>query len=198
MLKQTVSYFDFDDNPSQETLYFNLTKTELADNIHLRDELEEMQQVFTADKKELSTGEISQLIDLVKTIMRLSYGIRSADGKRFIKSEEQWTEFTQTAAYDAFLYSLFEDPNKAVLFMTGILPKDVRSAVDEEIAKTNPADDISRKISEFKTAAKEASQDDETPAYVIENRAPTSQELITMSVDEIIAAQKWANENDLT
>ena len=198
MLKQTVSYFYFDDNPSQETLYFNLTKTELADNIHLRDELEEMQQVFTADKKELSTGEISQLIDLVKTIMRLSYGIRSADGKRFIKSEEQWTEFTQTAAYDAFLYSLFEDPNKAVLFMTGILPKDVRSAVDEEIAKTNPADDISRKMSEFKTAAKEASKDDETPAYVRENRAPTSQELITMSVDEIIAAQKWANENDLT
>lgn len=151
MLKQTVSYFDFDDNPSQETLYFNLTKTELADNIHLRDELEEMQQVFTADKKELSTGEISQLIDLVKTIMRLSYGIRSADGKRFIKSEEQWTEFTQTAAYDAFLYSLFEDPNKAVLFMTGILPKDVRSAVDAEIAKTGTADDISQRVQQLKS-----------------------------------------------
>ena len=194
MLKQTVSYFDFDDNPSQETLYFNLTKTELADNIHLRDELEEMQQVFTADKKELSTGEITQLIDLVKTIMRLSYGIRSADGKRFVKSEEQWTEFTQTAAYDAFLYSLFEDPNKAVMFMTGILPKDVRSAVDEEIAKTNPAEDIARKMSELKAAPK----DDDTPAYVRENRAPTNQEMLTMSVDEIVAAQKWANENDRT
>ena len=150
MLKQTVSYFDFDDNPSQETLYFNLTKTELADNIHLRDELEAMLKVFSSDKKELSTSEISQLIDLVKTIMRLSYGVRSADGKRFIKNEDQWTEFTQTAAYDAFLYSLFEDPNKAVAFMTGILPKDVRSAVDEEIAKTNPADDISQRMQQIK------------------------------------------------
>lgn len=194
MLKQTVSYFDFDDNPSQETLYFNLTKTELADNIHLRDELEEMQKVFTAEKKELSTGEITQLIDLVKTIMRLSYGVRSADGKRFIKSEEQWTEFTQTAAYDAFLYSLFEDPNKAVLFMTGILPKDVRSAVDEEIAKTNPADDISRKMSELKAAP----ENDRGPAYIREMRAPTNEEMLAMSVDEIVAAQKWANENDLT
>lgn len=151
MLKQTVSYFDFDDNPSQETLYFNLTKSELADNIHLRDELEEMQKVFSTEKKELSTGEITQLIDLVKTIMRLSYGIRSADGKRFIKSDEQWTEFTQTAAYDEFLYSLFEDPNKAVLFMTGILPKGVRETVDAEIAKTGTADDISQRVQQLKS-----------------------------------------------
>ena len=53
MLKQTVSYFDFDDNPSQETLYFNLTKTELADNIHLRDELEEMQKQWDAQNAEI-------------------------------------------------------------------------------------------------------------------------------------------------
>lgn len=151
MLKQTVSYFDFDDNPSQETLYFNLTKTELADNISLRDELEDMQKIFSGDKKELATEEITRLIDLVKTIMRLSYGVRSADGKRFIKNEDQWTEFTQTAAYDAFLYSLFEDPNKAVLFMTGILPKDVRSAVDAEIAKTSTADDISQRMQQLKS-----------------------------------------------
>lgn len=151
MLKQTVSYFDFDDNPSQETLYFNLTKSELAENLRLRDELEEMQKVFTDEKKELSTEEITQLIDLVKTIMRLSYGIRSADGKRFIKTEELWTEFTQTAVYDAFLYSLFEDPNKAVVFMTGILPKDVRSAVDEELGKSNSAESIGQKVQELKS-----------------------------------------------
>ena len=151
MLKQTVSYFDFDDNPSQETLYFNLTKTELADNIHLQAELEQMQETFSVEKERLTPDEIRQLVDIVKTIMRLSYGVRSADGKRFVKTEELWTEFTQTAAYDAFLYSLFEDPNKAVMFMTGILPKDVRSAVDAEIAKTGTADDISQRVQQLKS-----------------------------------------------
>lgn len=185
MLKQTVSYFDFDDNPSQETLYFNLTKSELADNIYLRDELEEMQKVFAEDKKELATSEITQLIDLVKTIMRLSYGVRSADGKRFVKTDELWTEFTQTAAYDEFLYSLFEDPNKAVTFMTGILPKGVRETVDAEIAKTGTADDISSKVAALKAG--------ETPAYVRENREPTSKELVEMNPEEFEAAKAWSS-----
>ena len=151
MLKQTVSYHDFDDNPTQETLYFNLTKTELADNITLKDELDAMQETFSRERHELTTTEIKQLIDLVKTFMRLSYGVRSADGKRFIKTEEQWTEFTQTAAYDAFLYSLFEEPNKAVVFMTGILPKDVRSTVEEQMNQGSAADKIGQRMQELKT-----------------------------------------------
>lgn len=134
MLKQTVSYYDFDDNESQETLYFNLTKTELADNLHLQTELEELQETFSGVERQLNTEEITRVIDLVKTLMKLSYGIRSADGKRFIKTDEQWVEFTQTAAYDAFLYSLFQDPQKAVEFMTGILPKDLRDEANKIVA----------------------------------------------------------------
>lgn len=153
MLKQTVSYFDFDDNPSQETLYFNLTKTELADNLHLQDDLEAMQRTFSGKEDDLTTDEIKQLVDLVKTIMRLSYGVRSADGKRFVKTDELWTEFTQTAAYDEFLYSLFQNPEKAVAFMTGILPRDVRDEAkkeaDKAIQKTSKADDISKKVQEL-------------------------------------------------
>lgn len=140
MLKQTIEYTDFDDNQSIETVYFNLTKTELADNIHLKDTLEKIQRdIVDGTKRSLKTSEISQILELVKTFMKLSYGVRSADGKRFIKTEEQWTEFTQTAIYDAFLFSLFETPNKAMNFMSGILPQDMRSeaqsAGDAEMLK---------------------------------------------------------------
>lgn len=129
MLKQTIEYTDFDDNLARETLYFNLTKTELADNLHLQDELQAIEKSYTGDaKRELSTAEVKNVLDLVKTFMRLSYGVRSSDGKRFIKTDEQWIEFTQTAAYDSFLYSLFEDPTNALNFMTGILPKGLREA----------------------------------------------------------------------
>lgn len=133
MLKQTIVYNDFDDNQTQETLYFNVTKSELADNLQLLTTLEDMQNTFSGDKRELAVSEIQQIIDIVKTVMKLSYGIRSEDGKRFIKNDDLWTEFTQTAAYDAFLFSLFEDPNKAFTFITGILPKDIRHEAERAI-----------------------------------------------------------------
>lgn len=129
MLKQTVSYEDFDENKVTETLYFNLTKTELADHLDLEDELKEIQQDFTGrGDRSLEKHEIRRVLELVKTFMRLSYGVRSDDGKRFMKSPERWQEFTETGAYDAFLFSLFQDPEKAFAFMIGILPKDAREA----------------------------------------------------------------------
>ena len=141
MLKQTVNYTDFDDNECSEVLYFNLTKTELTENMSLKDELEKIQEDFTGDKaRQLEEHEIRRILDLVKTFMRLSYGIRSADGKRFVKTPDIWEEFTQTAAYDAFLFGLFETPSKALEFMTGILPKDLRAAAIEAAKKEGKGD----------------------------------------------------------
>ncbi|QXO14078.1 hypothetical protein SEA_ALAINAMARIE_54 [Gordonia phage AlainaMarie] len=145
MLKQSVSYTDFDDNDTTETLYFNLTKTELADNLDLEDELKEIQKDFTGQgNRTLEKHEIRRVLELVKTFMRLSYGVRSSDGKRFIKTDQIWEEFTQTAAYDAFLFSLFQEPEKAFAFMIGILPKDARDAALKAAEKDGISDDLRR------------------------------------------------------
>lgn len=135
MLKQVVAYTDFNDQLAEETIYFNLTKTELADNLYLKDSFEALQAKMEGPEHSLSTDEIMMLLDLVKTMMRLSYGIRSEDGKRFKKSDEIWTEFQQTAVYDAYLFSLFEDPNLAVKFMVGILPSDLREAAEKSVSQ---------------------------------------------------------------
>lgn len=137
MLKQTVEYIDFNDNRATETLYFNITKTELSENLYLKDEIERVQQELSGDEREMTPAEIQRILDLVKTLMKLAYGVRSDDGKRFIKSEEVWTEFTQTAVYDAFLFSLFEEPENAVSFMLGIIPADLRSQVMSETTEPN-------------------------------------------------------------
>ncbi|UVK59339.1 hypothetical protein SEA_PHEROBRINE_56 [Gordonia phage Pherobrine] len=148
MLKQTVKYTDFDDNESMETLYFNLTKSELADNMNLEDELEKLQQDFTGmSGRKLKTEEIQRVLDLVKLFMRLSYGVRSEDGKRFIKTPQIWEEFTQTAAYDEFLFGLFQDPQNAFNFMVGILPKDLRTPAMEALKKENGGIDPIRQAS---------------------------------------------------
>lgn len=162
MLKQTISYHDFDDNLLQETLYFNVTKTELADNLHLIETLENMQRTFDGDKREMKVDEIRQIIDIVKTVMKLSYGVRSEDGKRFIKNEDLWVDFTQTAVYDAFLFSLFEDPSKAVAFITGILPKDMRNEAERAISQASA--EVSKSISEEPAATGELTPEQQAEA----------------------------------
>lgn len=157
MLKQLITYKNFDDVKVDKVLYFNLSKTELAENnvdleAELQGILDRIQQIDKT-KEEATTDDIRRLLELVKTFMRLSYGVRSADGERFIKSPEVWTEFTQTAAYDAFLFSLFEDQDRALAFMLGIMPEELREkgkeAADLAIKRSSAAASIREKADEY-------------------------------------------------
>lgn len=157
MLKQLITYKNFDDVQVDKVLYFNLSKTELAENnvdleAELQSILDRIQQIDKT-KEEATTDDIRRLLELVKTFMRLSYGVRSADGERFIKSPEVWTEFTQTAAYDAFLFSLFEDQDKALAFMLGIMPEELREkgkeAAELAIKRSSAEASIREKADEY-------------------------------------------------
>ena len=157
MLKQLITYKNFDDVQVDKVLYFNLSKTELAEhNVDLEAELQgilERIQQIEKNKDEATNADLMRLLELVKTLMRMAYGIRSEDGERFIKSPELWTEFTQTAAYDAFLFSLFENEEKAVAFMLGIMPAELReegkAAADLAIKRSSAAASIREKADEY-------------------------------------------------
>lgn len=157
MLKQLITYKNFDDVQVEKVLYFNLSKTELAEhNVDLEAELQGiLDRIHQIDKtkEEATTEDIRRLLELVKTFMRLSYGVRSADGERFIKSPEVWNEFTQTAAYDAFLFSLFEDQDRALAFMLGIMPEELRekgkAAADLAIKRSSAEASIREKADEY-------------------------------------------------
>lgn len=182
MLKQNINYVDWDDKPQTETLYFNLTKTELADNLHLKEDLDMLHERITGETRELTIQEVQKILDLVKTFMRLSYGIRSEDGRRFIKTPDIWVEFTQTAAYDAFLTSLFQDPNKAVEFLAGVLPADLRAQVEGEMQKqtTNTV--------ELPTSTPVLA-DGYTKAEHATTKEPTDEELLKMKPQDMTHAQ---------
>lgn len=133
MLKKTITYEDWDGNSVTEDLYFNLTRTELADNLHLKDELEALAKRFEARKGDLEVEEIQAVLDLVKKFAQMSYGVRSEDGKRFSKKPELWEEFMETAAYDAFMIELFSDEAKSMEWMLGIMPKELRDDLERDV-----------------------------------------------------------------
>jgi hypothetical protein len=67
-------------------------------------------------------------------LILLSYGVKSEDGKRFIKSDELRAEFSQTAAYqDMFMELAFND-GAAADFIKGIVPADMSVEMDKAIA----------------------------------------------------------------
>lgn len=128
MLKKTISYEDFNGNKLTEDFYFNLTKAEVAEMEVTSSTLVDGKvtggmQAMLNDV--VASGSGQRIIDVFKEILAKSYGVKSEDGKRFIKTPELFTEFTQTGAYSEFFIELMTEPEAAASFINAIMPVDV-------------------------------------------------------------------------
>lgn len=133
MLKKTVTYTDFDGNSRTEDLYFNMTRNELLSfsfgmpdiGIDANTDPNKI-DVKEAGKKLVEKMGSSGIVDFIKDLVFKAYGVKSEDGRRFIKSEALSTEFTQTLAYDEFIMELFEDDKKASEFINAVIPAEMK------------------------------------------------------------------------
>jgi hypothetical protein len=123
MLKRDITYEDFNGDPQTESFYFNLSKPELVEL-----EFSFKGGLAAAIQKIIDSKDYGLLISEFKKIILMSYGIKSEDGKSFIKSEELSHKFSQTAAYNALFIELATNENSAADFITGIIPKDMKPA----------------------------------------------------------------------
>lgn len=122
MLKETIKYTDYNEEERTETFWFNLTKSEVTEmemsiNGGLVEKINKM--------VELKDG--AQIMAMFKDMILKAYGEKSADGRRFVKSEELSLAFSQTPAYDDLFMRLVTDPNAAAAFVNGIIPKDINN-----------------------------------------------------------------------
>lgn len=129
MIKKTITYTDFDDVEHTEDYYFHLTKGDLVDwttegDGDLVDKL----------TKIAKTDDPLKIVPVMKSIILRSYGVKSPDGKSFIKDPEVVKNFQYTEAFSEIYIELSTDADKAVEFITGILPKfdaDTQKQIDE-------------------------------------------------------------------
>lgn len=126
MLKKNIDYVDFNGNKRQKDFYFNLMESELAQmNFGTSGGLaQKIQNIIDAQ----DGPEIQRLFI---EIMDASYGVKSDDGERFIKSPEILEAFKQTTAYSKLYMELSTDSDKAAAFIKAIIPESMR----EEVAK---------------------------------------------------------------
>lgn len=120
MLKKTITYPGCDGIERTEDFYFNLSKAELMEM-----ELGTTGGMTVMINRIVAAQDIATLVKIFKDLILKAYGEKSADGRRFIKSEELSTAFSQTEAYSKLFMELATDDKAASEFINGIMPADV-------------------------------------------------------------------------
>jgi hypothetical protein len=132
MIKRDLTYVDFNDVTQTETFWFHLSKSRLTDHMDtLKVQLETVKNLLEGPKKELTITEAVQILDLIKTMVRHAYGVRSEDGKRFRQSDEVWQDFKDSAAYDQLLTEFMEKPEEGMAFIQAVMPQDLVQQAQE-------------------------------------------------------------------
>lgn len=130
MIKHTSTYTDFNGVERTEDFYFNLSKNEI-----LQWEYGVENGLTTILDKIVKAKDGPQIIEYFKELILKAYGEKSDDGRRFIKSEEISTAFSQTPAFDELYIKLFTDSDFAADFVKGILPEDFGDDYSEALNK---------------------------------------------------------------
>lgn len=142
MLKKTITYTDYNGTQRTENFYFNLTKAELLDmDLGTVGGMQQLLQLMI-DKQD-----IPQILKAFKKIIFDSYGEKSPDGRRFVKSKELSEAFFQTEAYSQLYMELISDANAAAYFINHIVPEEIAALANdnnenkqEESKPDEPAD----------------------------------------------------------
>lgn len=125
MLKKTVTYTDYNGVERTETFYFHYTEAEILD-MEMSTEggfAERIQKIIDA-KDQVS------LMKLIKKFVIDAYGIKSEDGKRFIKNDKVKTEFLESPAYSKIWMELVMDDEVAADFVNNVIPSDMKGTLE--------------------------------------------------------------------
>ena len=117
MVKKTITYLDYNDTERTEDFYFNITEAEIAEM-----ELSTAGGLTTMIENVVKSQDTPAIIKIFKELVLKSYGEKSPDGRRFIKSAEISEAFSQTPAYSEIFMELATNADAAAKFVNGIVP----------------------------------------------------------------------------
>ena len=138
MLKKTIAYTDYNGVERKEDFYFNLSKAEIMEM-----ELGTAGGFAEMIQKIIDAQDGPTIVKIFKDLVLKAYGEKSADGKRFIKSEEISKGFEQTEAYSNLFMELSTDAKAASDFINGIIPVDMQAAASQKAAELAAANGLS-------------------------------------------------------
>lgn len=129
MRKETITYTDYNNVTRTEDFFFNLNEAELT----------ALQYGVDGGMKEMlerivKSNDNKQIMACFHDLIAKSYGEKSPDGRRFIKSAELSEAFMQTEAYNELMLRFMTDANYSAEFINDVLA-DVTKRTEERNAK---------------------------------------------------------------
>lgn len=125
MLKKTVTYTDYNGVERTEAYYFHYNEAEILD-MEMSTEggfAERIQKIIDA-KDQVS------LMQVIKKFVIDAYGVKSEDGKRFIKNDIVRTEFLESPAYSQIWMELVMDDEVAADFINNVIPSGMKEKLE--------------------------------------------------------------------
>lgn len=120
MIKKTITYSDFNGIERTEDFYFNLTKHEITKmELSIKGGLAEM------IKRIVDAKDTPAIIEVFEDLIKRSYGVKTPDGRGFVKKVEDLESFMATEAYSQLFMELATDAEAAAAFVNGVVPADM-------------------------------------------------------------------------
>lgn len=151
MLKKTITYEDFNGTPVVEDHYFHLTKADLIEM-----EMGHKGGLHEYLQKIVDSEDGKAIISEFKKLILGSYGKKSEDGRRFIKTQELRDEFLSSEAYSTMFLELCTNADKAAEFVNGIIP----AGLDADLAKLTQVENLPGPVETTSLSLQEATQMD--------------------------------------
>lgn len=131
MYKKTITYKDYNDVERTEGFYFHLNRAEVIKWMTTSGgyTLDKMIEQLTREEN----GE--KIMEIFDNLLLSSYGVKSLDGKQFIKNDEVKEAFKYSEAYSVIFTELVTNADKASEFVTAIIPSDMADAAEKLIDK---------------------------------------------------------------
>lgn len=132
MIKQTITFEDFNGNKRIEEAHFHLNEVEVVEMAY------DNKSLFSKIEEISKNEDMYSTIKIIKELIYLSYGKKSEDGMYFEKFDENGKryadKFIQTAAYSAMFMELAKNDAKCNQFINGVLPKELSEEAKKQIA----------------------------------------------------------------
>ena len=124
MIKKTVTYTDYNGVERTENFYFNLSKAEVMEM-----EMSTEGGMAESIQKVVDAKDAPAIIRVFKDLVLKAYGVKSDDGRRFMKTKPDGTryadDFKETEAYSQIFMELATYADEAAKFVNGIVPADL-------------------------------------------------------------------------
>lgn len=116
MHKEIITYNDLNDVQRTEEFYFDLSKPEIV----------KMQASakggYDVQLRSIAASlDGAKIMDFFENFIAKSYGVKSEDGRRFMKSEEISRSFMETPAYEVLFEKLVTDDKYAADFVNAVM-----------------------------------------------------------------------------